>query len=119
MSECLTANTTLDVATLEVGVDFTYFVKVTHAAPNLKVTFAPQRTGTMIGSVDGVLVSPTGPTCGADWVEFTTDHLGTTYTVEVSYSDPHASGDAVTPPLDTPTKSPKFKPQTSCPTGAP
>lgn len=119
MSECLTSNTTLIADTLQVGVDFTYFVKVTSAAPSLTVTFAAPRTATSVGSVDGVTVNPSGPICGPDSVEFTTAHLGITYTVEVSYSDPRASGDAVTPPLETPTKSPKFKPQTSCPASAP
>jgi hypothetical protein len=68
------------------------------------------------GSVDGLVVTPSGPDHGTDWIEFTTSHLDTTYTVQVSYTEHPRPQGRVTPPLETPTKSPKFKPKTTCPT---
>lgn len=118
MSQCITADpTTLDVDTLEVGVDSLYTVRVNSTTPKIKITFAPPRTQDSSGSVDGVVVTPSGPDHGTDWVEFTTDHLDTTYTIEVSYTNPPPTLErALPPPLETPTKSPKFKPRLTCPT---
>ncbi|MCY1004289.1 hypothetical protein OV079_01625 [Nannocystis pusilla] len=124
MPQCLTANPTyLEVESLETG-DSAYTVRVNAAAPSLTVIFVPPTlrdpTGAPIstGSVTGVACYPTGPVCGTNQIVFTTDHLNTEYTVTVTYTEPPRS-DTVGPPLDTPTKSPKFKPLTSCPPSAP
>jgi len=116
MSDCITTNpTTLQADTLEEGAGFTYFVKVDSSVPRIRIEFSPPRTLDAIGSVDVVSVTPSGPDHGNDWVEFTTGHIGLTYTVQVSYTEPsqperHRGG-----PLETPSRSPKFKPQNSCP----
>lgn len=123
MPQCLTAHPTyLEVSTLEVG-DSAYTVLVTEAAPSLTVVFTPpvlrDATGAPIstGSVTGVSVNPTGPVCGTNQIVFTTAGLNIEYTVTVTYSDPPHI-DRVGPPLETPTKSPKFKPQSTCPPSA-
>lgn len=116
MSDCITANpTTINVDALEADVDSVYIVRVTSSMPTIRIVFSPSRNPDSIGSVDGVTVTPSGPDHGTNWVEFTTSHLGTTYTIQVSYTDPLGLNRPV-PPLETPTKSPKFKPQTTCPT---
>ncbi len=116
MSECITANpTTINVDALEADIDSLYIVRITPSMPTIRIVFSPSRNQYSIGSVDNVTVSPSGPDHGTNWVEFTASHLETTYTILVSYTDPHGPDKSVTP-LETPTKSPKFKPQTTCPT---
>ena len=123
MPQCLTAHpTSLEVTSLEEG-DAAYTVLVTEAAPSLTVVFLPPtlRDGSgapiSTGSVTGVSVDPSGPACGTNQIVFTTAHLDTTYTVTVTYTEPPRV-DTLGPPLDTPTKSPKFKPLSSCPPSA-
>jgi hypothetical protein len=111
MSECITSNQSFPVDELEDGVESVYIVKVTAAMSTIRISFTPPRDLDSIGSVDGVSVTPSGPDHGPDWVDFTTSDLDTTYTVVVNYSDPRERNR-----LDTPTKSPKFRPQTTCPT---
>jgi len=96
--------------------DTDYYVKVTSSMPTIRVVFTPHAGG----SIDGVSVTPSGPSTGDDWVEFTTAHANTIYTVQVDYSRASvlAEGheqDHHVHPLETPTKFPKFKPQPSCP----
>lgn len=120
MSQCITANpTSMSVETLNDGLGVVYTVKVDSTVPQLRIYFTPPRTEGAVGSIDGVVVTPSGPTCGTDWIEFTTSHIGTEYTVQVNYSDPSAQDRSVLPPLETPSKSPKFKPQNTCPSSAP
>ncbi|WAS89739.1 hypothetical protein [Nannocystis punicea] len=117
MPQCITASTTLDVATLdEVGF---YTVRVNPAVTSIRITFVPPSNGALVGSIDGVVVTPSGPNYGRDWIEFdyNPSELGTSFTVQVSYTaPPRGEEDGYMPPLETPTKSPKFKPQTTCPT---
>ncbi|WP_434425877.1 hypothetical protein [Nannocystis pusilla] len=63
-------------------------------------------------------VTPSGPVCGTNQIVFTTNGLNVEYTVTVTYTEPPRI-DTLGPPLDTPTKSPKFKPLTTCPPSAP
>jgi len=120
MSQCITANpTSLSVETLDDSLGNVYTVKVDSETPQLRIYFTPPRTEVAVGAISSVTVNPSGPTCGDDWVEFTTSHIGTEYTVEVGYTDPTSQDRSVTPPLETPSKSPKFKPQTTCPPTAP
>ncbi|MBZ5713702.1 hypothetical protein [Nannocystis pusilla] len=114
MTQCITANPTyMHVEDLEEG-GAVYTVRVTSSAPTVRIYFVPLRVDGKVGTVGVQGVSPSGPAYGADWVEFTTSQLGTEYTVVVNYTDP-TTENAVVPPLYTPTKSPKFKPQTTCP----
>lgn len=104
----------IHIGVLEDGAsDVDYYVKVTSSMPTIRVTFTAH-TG---GSIDGVSVTPSGPSTGEDWIEFTTAHVNTIYTVEVDYSRSSIAeeGEAVGHPLETPTKFPKFRPQPSCP----
>ncbi|MCY0991108.1 hypothetical protein OV203_28445 [Nannocystis sp. ILAH1] len=124
MPQCLTAHPThLEVTSLEEG-DSAYIVVVNSTASSLTVVFDPpvlrDASGAPIstGSVTGVSVNPSGPVCGTNQIVFTTAGLNTVYTVTVTYTEPPRI-DTMGPPLDTPTKSPKFKPLTSCPPSAP
>jgi hypothetical protein len=122
MPQCITENpTSLDVESLDEAND--YVVRVNTTTPTIRITFTPPRTALSVGSVDSVTVtifSGSGPLpdSGADWVEFTTSEVGTTYNVAVAYTLPPRadSEDDAGPPLYVPTKTPKFKPQPTCPT---
>ncbi|PCC74041.1 hypothetical protein SAMN02745121_07560 [Nannocystis exedens] len=117
MPQCITANKTLDVTTLDESAGVVYPVRV-HAAAAIRITFTPPVSGTVRGTVTVVSVSPPGPNYGSDWVEFTTDNLGQEYTVQVSFTEPPKQDDGWPKPLETPSKSPKFKPLTTCPPSA-
>lgn len=118
MSQCITATpTSISVMDLQDSGAFVYTVKVDSAVPQIRIYFTPPRNATASGTIDGVVVTPSGPSVGSDWVEFNTSQIGTEYTVQVSYTNPPPTQEStVTPPLETPTKSPKFKPQSTCPT---
>lgn len=111
MSHCI-ENTphTIDITELEEGSDVDYYVKVTSSAPSVTIVISCPAGA----SIDGVDVTPGGPTCGTNWITFTTSQLDRVYTVQVSYTKPTAGEEALVP-IDTPTKSPKFKVQSSCP----
>lgn len=100
MSHCIENNPhTIGYSTIEEENDVDYYVKLPTASATITVII----TG---GKV--VSVSPSGPRHDDDWIEFTNAHLDTVYTVGV---DP-VSARALT---EEPTKNPKFKPQTTCP----
>jgi hypothetical protein len=87
---------------------------------NSTVAITFETTGTT-GSINRVTLTPSGPMINGATVTFGTAHLGTTYTVTVDYtassSFVEASGDRKrVQPLETPTKTPKFKPVSTCPT---
>jgi hypothetical protein len=114
MTYCLTANPTyMHVEDIEES-GVVYTVRVTSSAPTLRIYFVPLRINGVVGTIAVQGVSPSGPSYGADWVEFTTCQLGTEYTVALNYTDP-TTEKTLGPPLETPTKSPKFKPQSTCP----
>ncbi|MCY1055750.1 hypothetical protein [Nannocystis sp. SCPEA4] len=117
MPQCITANPTyMHVEDLEES-GVVYTVRVTSTAPTLRIYFVPLRIDGVVGTVGVQSVSPSGPSYGGDWVEFTTSQLGTEYTIVLNYTDPTTRKE-LGPPLYTPTKSPKFKPQTTCPTSS-
>jgi len=119
MSQCITQNpTSLDVVAVEEGA-FYYYVVLTSTSPTIKVYFTPPRNGAASGSATVASVYPSGPTYAANWIEFTTSNstLDQEYTVQVTYTNP-PSDDGRVVQLEVPTKSPKFKPKTTCPTSA-
>lgn len=111
MSNCIeTTPYTLDIEALEEGSNVDYYVKITSTTPTIRIIFAPPAGG----SIEGVSV--TGARHGANWIEFTSANLDTIYTVGVQYTPPAPeSEDSPVPTISVPTKSPKFKPQTTCP----
>ena len=116
MSQCLTANpTSLPAADLEEG-SFNYYVVITSTTPTIRVYFTPPRNGVLSGAATVASVYPSGPTYQANWVEFNSAHLDTEYTVQVTYTNPSSEDEARVVPLEVPTKSPKFKPKSTCPT---
>ena len=115
MHQCITASTRLNVATLEVGSDFVYIVVVDATHSTIRVTFDSTANPAGSGSISGVSVSPSGPSHGTNWVEFSVSDPQVEYTVTITYVDPPTSESRVVPPLETLTKTPKFKPLSSCP----
>ncbi|MDV7400223.1 hypothetical protein RZS08_52905, partial [Arthrospira platensis SPKY1] len=80
------------------------------AAGPITITF------TCDGTIDDISVSPTPPRAVNNTITFSADELNQTFTVSIDYTpssaESAASGGG---PLETPTKQPKFKPVTSCP----
>ncbi|HLT40636.1 MAG TPA: hypothetical protein VK034_30370 [Enhygromyxa sp.] len=106
---CITANTTLPVETLDDGATTIYFVVVSSTTP-VTIVFSCD------GTITSVTNNPSPPRATNNSITFTAAHIGQTFTTTVEYTESgeHQSGDHVNP-LETPTKLPKFKPVTSCP----
>jgi hypothetical protein len=103
---CYSTNTNLDADRLDDGAATTYFVSLASQSP-VRMTFVPPSGE----SITSVACWPTGPSTGTNYVEFGTVHLNNTYTVTVVYTD----NTRMVTPLVTPTKTPKFRPVSSCP----
>jgi hypothetical protein len=118
---CIQTNSNLNAADVDDSTGFIYYVSFL-VTSTIRITFTPP-TG---GSVTGVSVTPPGgaptPSTGTDWIEFETAHVNIEYPLTVVYTEPSdaprdSTGDSdnTIHPLETPTKTPKFKPVWSCP----
>lgn len=107
---CYTTDTSLIASLLDDGATTFYYINVSAQSP-IRITFKPPSGE----SISGVTCTPTGPSTGSDWVEFGTAHISYTYTVTVVYTGDARSSDDAGHPLETPTKTPKFRPVTICP----
>jgi hypothetical protein len=104
---CITTSSTMTVDSLDDSSGVIYYVVVGLTAPTT-ITF------THSGTIDSITVAPDSIRPEGNSVTFGYNDLNTTFTVTVNYSDPSLRDDPVHP-LETPTKLPKFRPVTSCP----
>ncbi|MFO7566346.1 MAG: hypothetical protein R6X02_27125 [Enhygromyxa sp.] len=101
---CITNDTTLEVEQLDDSTATIYYLVVSEEEP-LTITF------TCSGTIKRITIDPQPPQPVGHSITFTHDQLDQIFVVSVDYS-----GGTRTAPLDeTPTKLPKFKPVTSCP----
>lgn len=105
---CITSNSTLSVETLDDGSATTYFVVVSEQDP-VTITFSCN------GTINSIIANPSPPRPLSNTITFTTAYLDQTFTLTIQYTGPTLEDRLHVNPLETPTKTPKFKPVTSCP----